>query len=803
MHLPAWLSPTVFLIALTGCTDDAARTTLPPDPPVAPVPVGVYRIAVTGLGTGEMRSAIIPVDGGDPSPPLSLAPVGSGLGFEHVSSSSFTEGPRGAGGQRYVSFTYRVRNRTGAALNNLTLLMVSRAGSLPGTPISSLRKFDGSAADSAIASAVVPTGAVAMQSDLSSMAALYPDVLQVLTEAEVAAITAPAGVTEVFPYGYVVRSAGTESTSRTIPAATSADQFDGLLTLSFRLPLQSSTVEDAYSFYFEVMAVEDSETRLTESIEEAQDSAAVRRLRERAASLGATTVTVLAGSPAAGAQVEDYPGQRQLCSVRTAGAAAAPVSFITRPAAYVRISLFRPGEHPSACDAEFRTGTAAAPVVDEPYPVTARAADRYGNVITGAVDTVSLSQGSGPPVTVGAATALSSGAAEIPVTFHGNGLSVLNAGGRRARGRRVLQVPGPVVGVEIRAATVAAGSTHSCGLTPDGQAYCWGRNSSGQLGDGTTTDRPTPVPVATGLRFASIRAGIYHTVALTPSGQAYAWGGNAEGQLGDGTTTARVAPVPVAGGLVFTSIDAGAQHSVALTPSGEAYAWGWNYWFQLGDSTVTDRVVPVPVKGGIIFTSLAAGGTHTVGISSTGRAYEWGRNNYGSLGVLIERVPRPVDGGLTFASVSTGIFHKVALTPAGEAYAWGRNTHGELGDGTTSTRRVPVAVRGGLRFARISAGSYFTIALTDSGVAYAWGQNASGSLGDSTTANRSMPVMVAGGHSFVAISEGVYRGHTVALTSTGAAYVWGENAAGQLGDGTTQNRAAPVPQPGGPRFAVP
>jgi len=439
MRQPLRFCVAALLLVSAACADDAGRTTLPPEPPATPTPLGVYEIAITGLGSSELRSTVAPVrTGGGVRPTLTTA--GAGLVFEAVSTGSFTEGSRTEGGQRYVSFTYRVRNGTGVPLNNLTLVMVSRASTIPGTPISTLRRFDGTPADPAIAQLVAPTGNVALRSDLSTLAAQDPDVVQVFTESEVASIPLPGDVTGIFPYGFVVRNAEAGATSRALPAATSANQFDGVFTLSFRLPLQASSALDAYSFNFQLLAVQDSETRLTETMEEAQDTSAVRRLRERAAALGATTVTVLPGSPAAGPEVADYPGQRQLCSVRVSGTAASPSAYVNTPAGYTRLAMLRPGESPSACGANFRSGTPTSPTLNVPYAITVRAADRYGNVLAGVVDSVSLSQASGPSATLGGVAALASGQASLSVTWQANGASVLNALGRRNRGQRSIEV---------------------------------------------------------------------------------------------------------------------------------------------------------------------------------------------------------------------------------------------------------------------------------------------------------------------------------------------------------------------------
>jgi alpha-tubulin suppressor-like RCC1 family protein len=144
---------------------------------------------------------------------------------------------------------------------------------------------------------------------------------------------------------------------------------------------------------------------------------------------------------------------------------------------------------------------------------------------------------------------------------------------------------------------VNAGGGHTCGVTTSDVAYCWGWNLLGQLGDGTTADGTTPGLVSGGLTFAAVSAGtgIGHTCGVTTSGVAYCWGYNVYGQLGDGTTADRTTPVLVSGGLTFAAVDAGVQRTCGVTTSGVAYCWGRNLHGALGDGTQIDRLVPVPV----------------------------------------------------------------------------------------------------------------------------------------------------------------------------------------------------------------
>jgi Tol biopolymer transport system component/alpha-tubulin suppressor-like RCC1 family protein len=192
--------------------------------------------------------------------------------------------------------------------------------------------------------------------------------------------------------------------------------------------------------------------------------------------------------------------------------------------------------------------------------------------------------------------------------------------------------PGAVTG-GLTFTAVSAGSEYTCGLTSDGAAYCWGVNDFGQVGSGGTAYYEfSPVPVAGGLTFATISAGSRHTCGLTADGTAYCWGDNTKGQLGDGTTTRQATPVAVVGGVRFATIEAGGGHTCGLTASGDAYCWGWNDSGQLGDGTTVDRSVPTPVSGGLTFTTIRAGGDHSCGMTTSGDAYCWGGNTRGQLG---------------------------------------------------------------------------------------------------------------------------------------------------------------------------
>ncbi len=345
--------------------------------------------------------------------------------------------------------------------------------------------------------------------------------------------------------------------------------------------------------------------------------------------------------------------------------------------------------------------------------------------------------------------------------------------------------------------TVSAGTFHNCAVTTAGVAYCWGQNSSGQLGDGRNTDSNVPVAVSGGLTFQSVSAGDGITCGMTTSGTGYCWGFNANGQRGDGTTTASNVPVAVTGGLAFQSISAGSRHSCGETTTGTANCWGWNFDGQRGDGTNTDSNVPVAVSGGLTFQSVSAGGQHSCGVTAAGAGYCWGINIFdGQLGDgtnTNSNVPVALSGGLTLQSVAAGRTHSCGVTTAGAGYCWGDNPQGSggrLGDGTNADSNVPVAVVGGLTFRSISAGGWHSCGVTTADVPYCWGFNGSGRLGSGTTTDTKVPVAVSGGLTFTSVSAGAFHG--CGATTAGSAYCWGRGVEGQRGDGTNTS-ASNVP----------
>ena len=373
--------------------------------------------------------------------------------------------------------------------------------------------------------------------------------------------------------------------------------------------------------------------------------------------------------------------------------------------------------------------------------------------------------------------------------------------------------------------SIRAGGMHSCGWD-GGNVYCWGDNTFGQLGDGTTTGRPMPAGFVPGLDDGidgswSASAGDRHTCALgvrLVTGKfkdvVFCWGDNSSGQLGDGTLANSTKPVPVASAANGDVVDdvyvnAGGSHSCGLSrATGLAYCWGDNSAGQLGDGTTMNSATPVTVVGGVSFSApnatvsipiLMAGARHTCGLTPTGAAYCWGSNAHGQLGdgtTTDSSHPIAVGGSASFSNLSAGGGHTCGVAAEGVAYCWGSNSNGQLGNGTNTDSSLPVAVGGGLAFAEVSAGTGHTCGVTKAGAAYCWGSNATGQLGDGTTMSRLTPAPVINGVEFAAVSAGGQ--HSCGATTAGVGYCWGDNSFGKLGAGATNMSTVPVKVTGQP-----
>jgi alpha-tubulin suppressor-like RCC1 family protein len=438
--------------------------------------------------------------------------------------------------------------------------------------------------------------------------------------------------------------------------------------------------------------------------------------------------------------------------------------------------------------------------------------------------------------------------------------------------------PGPTIAFPtgVAAKEIAVGNEHTCSLTTIGRVMCWGRNNVGQLGTANTADLMAPGPVTAmpgGATAKAIAIGSQHSCALLTTGRVTCWGDNSFGQLGLGTTSNLNAPGPLValpGGATAKAITTGNAHSCALLSTGDITCWGYNGAGGLGTGNNTDLHAPGPpivMPGVAKAAAIAANNAHTCALLSTGQVTCWGDNQSGQLGTGYTgnssnggsggdlHAPGPVlalPGGARAKAIAAGGLHVCALLTTGQITCWGEDTMGELGDGGVAGRGAPStlvslptgatagAITGGylhscamlstgevkcwgyngygqlgisnpsilgtpgpaIAFpagavagaAKIAAGGLRSCALLVSGQISCWGLNHYGQLGTGNTTDLSVPspaISLPGGNAATAIDLG--DAHSCALLGTGQVTCWGFNASGQLGTGNTAHRSTPSP----------
>eukprot|EP00900_Chrysochromulina_parva_P014055 jgi/Chrpa1/22650/Chrysochromulina_OHIO_Genome00026605-RA len=369
-------------------------------------------------------------------------------------------------------------------------------------------------------------------------------------------------------------------------------------------------------------------------------------------------------------------------------------------------------------------------------------------------------------------------------------------------------------------AQLALGDSNTCAYVT--AFKCWGTNSEGQLGDGTegtgADNRYTPTTINVGGTVGLLTLGSGHACAYVTAGAGAlkCWGWNDSGQLGDGTKTDRRTPTTIDVGGPVGLLALGGQHTCAYVTAGAGAlkCWGLNYYGQLGDGTKTSyRLVPTTINVGGPVGLLALGNDHTCAYVTVGAGALrcWGLNGYGQLGdgttTSYRLIPTTIDVGGPVGLLALGGQHTCAYVTAGAGAlkCWGLNYYGQLGDGTTTDRRTPTTIDVGGPVGLLALGgqqlgkhqghtcAYVT---AGAGALKCWGLNNYGQLGDGTTTDRYTPTTINVGGPVGMLALGGQ--HTCAYLTVGAGALkcWGLNNYGQLGDGTTTNRLTPDSFPG-------
>ena len=353
-----------------------------------------------------------------------------------------------------------------------------------------------------------------------------------------------------------------------------------------------------------------------------------------------------------------------------------------------------------------------------------------------------------------------------------------------------------ITGVGATVTQVAAGGSHSCILLDSGSIKCWGLNSSGQLGDGTTVSKILPTLVSGISTATQITAGDDHTCARLSNGTIKCWGSDSAGQLGDDVTLAnKTTPVLVAGSSGVLTVSAGAAHTCAVISDNTVYCWGSNNHGQLGDATTTDRPTPVAVSGMSTATQLSTGANHTCARLTNSTVQCWGDNNSGQIGNSSNTdVNTPTTAGSisTATAVTAGGAHSCALLSDNSMMCWGSDQFGQVGnDGSYSDQSAPAVVASISSATAISSGDSHTCALLSNNHLACWGANVSGQIGNGNHTNEPTEVPVSSMTTATTIASG--GSHSCALLSSGAVSCWGEDGSGELGDGQTgTNSDVPV-----------
>jgi alpha-tubulin suppressor-like RCC1 family protein len=370
----------------------------------------------------------------------------------------------------------------------------------------------------------------------------------------------------------------------------------------------------------------------------------------------------------------------------------------------------------------------------------------------------------------------------------------------------------------------ALGESFTILLTSENRVITFGLNQYGQLGIGNTINSlPTDITdnfnLETDELIVDVYTGDYFAYAISSLGRIFAWGKNSFGQLADGTTVHRYLPKDVTASFSafiqgsIIDFDLGSEFGIMLISDGTILTWGNNNFGQIGDGTVVNKILPVNITDKFVFNvgetliKVEAGSWHGSAVSSEGRIFTWGRNDYGQLGDLtFTQRTSPTDitsnigylPGETISVLKARYMTHAVITSMGRVIMWGCNTTGQIGDGTIVNKNTPTEITAnfnldvGETVERIDLADQASGAYTSSGRVFTWGYNGRGQLGDGTTTQRTLPTNITGNFTFFpgeSIQDIVFgSSHGSILTSEERLFIWGNSDYYQLGLSTSDIR---------------
>ncbi|TZF94253.1 T9SS type A sorting domain-containing protein [Chryseobacterium panacisoli] len=341
---------------------------------------------------------------------------------------------------------------------------------------------------------------------------------------------------------------------------------------------------------------------------------------------------------------------------------------------------------------------------------------------------------------------------------------------------------------------ISTGRWNSVGVKNDGTLWTWGNNWYGQLGDGTTVYKTSPVQIGNANWKSIITTPAEdYVLAIKSDDSLWGWGSNFHGLMGGPINENKTSPVEI-GSAANIKIMSPGEHILTVRTDGTLWARGDNTFGQLGDGTITDQNFNyIQIGTGTNWKTVGVGVFHSIALKTDGTLWAWGFNSTGQLGDgtnVYKTSPVQIGIDTNWKSISAGPNYNLALKTDGTLWAWGYNVNGKVGDGTTIDKFVPTQIGTTSDWKSIAAGVNHSLAIKDNGTLWAWGDNSTGQLGDGTYLNKLVPTQIGAQNNWKT-AVGGYN-HTLALKTDGSLWSWGDNGSGQLGDGTNVEKIIPT-----------